>query len=523
MSNINPNYSLYLVTDRSLVPEGKTFLGQIERALEGGVTLVQLREKDTDTGPFVKLALEVKALTSRFHVPLIINDRIDVALAIDADGVHIGQDDMPLAQARAMLGPQKLIGVSCNNEEEASAAISGGADYLGIGAVWFTSTKKLTKQPLGVEGVQRILTSMTSLKDKMIPSVAIGGINASNASGLLEGSKTRPYFLGAKKIRSCSLDGLAIVSAIMAAEDAKKASAELSMMVQGFYRSTRSIDYNTKNGILRHAVDIIKSVKISNPMVHHITNHVVINDNANATLAVGASPIMSTKRAEIEDLAKVNGAMLLNMGTLNDIDTMVLAAQWNNRFENPVVLDPVGCGATTFRKEALKRFLDECKISVIKGNAGEILSMAGIDGKSKGVDSVGSYEESVIVDAIKGLAKKNGCVIGLTGPIDYVSDGDRVYAIENGASLLPLITGSGCMVSSVVACFVAPDSNDILLSTVAAILTVTIASEIAVQREYVNGPGTFRAALIDELYNITNTPEIIKQHAKIRILHETCK
>lgn len=154
MSNINPDYSLYLVTDRSLVPEGKTFLGQIERALEGGVTLVQLREKDTDTGPFVKLALEVKALTSRFHVPLIINDRIDVALAIDADGVHIGQDDMPLAQARAMLGPQKLIGVSCNNEKEASDAISGGADYLGIGAVWFTSTKKLTKQPLGVEGVQ---------------------------------------------------------------------------------------------------------------------------------------------------------------------------------------------------------------------------------------------------------------------------------------------------------------------------------------------------------------------------------
>ncbi|KAG1451076.1 hypothetical protein G6F56_008177 [Rhizopus delemar] len=404
MSNINPDYSLYLVTDRSLVPEGKTFLGQIERALEGGVTLVQLREKDTDTGPFVKLALEVKALTSRFHVPLIINDRIDVALAIDADGVHIGQDDMPLAQARAMLGPQKLIGVSCNNEKEASDAISGGADYLGIGAVWFTSTKKLTKQPLGVEGVQRILTSMTSLKDKMIPSVAIGGINASNASDLLEGSKT----LGTEKIRPCSLDGLAIVSAIMAAEDAKKASADLSMIVQGFYKSTSSIDYNTKTNVLRHAVDIIRSVKISNPMVHHITNHVVINDNANATLAVGASPIMSTKRDEIEDLAKVNGAMLLNMGMLNDIDTMVMAAQWNNRFENPVVLDPVGCGATVFRKKTLKRFLDECKFSVIKGNAGEILSMAGVDGKSKGVDSVGSYEESVIVDAIKGLAKKNG-------------------------------------------------------------------------------------------------------------------
>lgn len=148
------DYSLYLVTDSSLVPDGKTFLGQIEKALEGGVTLVQLREKDSDTGPFVKLALQVKELTRRFGVPLIINDRIDVALAVDAEGVHIGQDDMPLAQARAMLGSKKIIGVSCNNEEEAKAAILGGADYLGIGAVWFTSTKKLTKQPLGVEGVK---------------------------------------------------------------------------------------------------------------------------------------------------------------------------------------------------------------------------------------------------------------------------------------------------------------------------------------------------------------------------------
>lgn len=148
------DYSLYLVTDRSLVPEGKTFLGQIEQALEGGTTLVQLREKDTDTGPFIEFALKVKELTRRFGVPLIINDRIDVALAVDAEGVHIGQDDMPLAHARAILGPKKIIGVSCNNEKEAEEAIRGGADYLGIGAVWFTSTKKLVKQPLGIEGVQ---------------------------------------------------------------------------------------------------------------------------------------------------------------------------------------------------------------------------------------------------------------------------------------------------------------------------------------------------------------------------------
>ena len=160
------DYSLYLVTDRSLVPEGKAFLGQIERALEGGTTLVQLREKDTETGAFIDFALQVKELTRRFEVPLIINDRLDVALAIDAEGVHIGQDDMPLKEARRILGPKKIIGVSCNNEEEAAIAIADGADYLGIGAVWFTSTKKNIKEPMGIEGLQRkfvIPEKMTTL------------------------------------------------------------------------------------------------------------------------------------------------------------------------------------------------------------------------------------------------------------------------------------------------------------------------------------------------------------------------
>lgn len=110
------------------------------------------------------------------------------------------------------------------------------------------------------------------------------------------------------------------------------------------------------------------------------------------------------------------------------------------------------------------------------------------------------------------------CVIGLTGPTDYVSDGERVFAIENGDALLPLITGSGCMVSSVVACFTAANRDDYLLATVAGILTVTVASEIAAAREYVNGPGTFRAALIDELHNVTNSPELLEKYARIRTI-----
>ncbi|CEP12285.1 hypothetical protein [Parasitella parasitica] len=498
------DYSLYLVTDRSLVPETKTFLGQIERALEGGVTLVQLREKDTETGAFIDFAFKVKALTRKFGVPLIINDRLDVAQAVDAEGVHIGQDDMPLTTARQILGTTKIIGVSCNTEEEAAIAIRDGADYLGIGAVWFTSTKKNIKEPLGIQGVRRILESM----QHPIPTVAIGGISAKNACELLEGSSTGEIHI----------DGLAIVSAIMAAEDPKAACEELLKLIRHSLSKVGVKAYNTVDDAIQFAVQAAKNIKDKTPMVHHITNYVVINDNANATLAVGASPIMSTNRQEMEELAAVNGAMLLNMGTLNDVDAMISAAQANSRHGNPVVLDPVGCGATAFRRETLKRFLDECKLTVVKGNAGEILSMAGLGGRSRGVDSVGNNEEQLMVDAVRTLAKQNNCVIGLTGPTDYISDGGRVFAIENGDALLPLITGSGCMVSSVVACFAAANRDDYLLATVAGILTVTVASEIAASREYVNGPGTFRGALIDELHNVTNTPELLAQYARIRTI-----
>lgn len=441
-------------------------------------------------------------MTRKYGVPLIINDRLDVAQAIDAEGVHIGQDDMPLVQARQILGPKKIIGVSCNTEEEAEIAIRDGADYLGIGAVWFTSTKKNIKTPLGVEGLQRILKF---IEKSPIPTVAIGGIGAKNAAELIEGSNTGKLHV----------DGLAIVSAIMAAEDPKVACEELLSIIRKSFVNIGVKENNTVEDAIQFAMNASKNIKAKTPLVHHITNFVVINDNANATLAVGASPIMSTNREELEELAAINGAMLLNMGTLNDVDMMIAAAQANARHKNPVVLDPVGCGATTYRRSIVKRFLDNCDLTVVKGNAGEILSLVGL-GKSRGVDSVGESDEKIMVSTVKTLAKQNNCVFCITGPIDYISDGERVYAIENGSEYLTLITGAGCMASSLVACFTAANRDDYLLATVSAILTLTIASEIAAAREYVNGPGTFRSALIDELYNVTNSPELLKSYAKIR-------
>ncbi|KAF7731714.1 hypothetical protein EC973_008886 [Apophysomyces ossiformis] len=496
------DYSLYLVTDSNLVAEGHTFLQQIELALRGGVTLLQLREKELDTGPFIQLALQVKALTQKYNVPLIINDRLDVAQAVDADGVHIGQDDMPLVQARRILGNNKIIGVSVNNAAEAHAAIRGGADYLGIGAVWFTSTKKLKKQPLDISGVKDILASIES---NPIPTVAIGGINPENSKDLL-----------LKSAGKLHLSGLAVVSAIMSHPDPETLCASWLKSIRENIGATRGPE-DIKEAI-SFAVQAAKNIKEKSPMVHHITNYVVINDNANATLAVGASPIMSTNRAEMEDLAAVNGALVLNMGTLNDIDTMILAAQANAQHGNPVVLDPVGVGATQFRKDVAQRFLTECKLTVIKGNAAEILSMAGRGGKSRGVDSVGGTggEENAAI-AVRELALKHGCVVAMTGATDYVSDGSVVFAIDNGHELMELITGSGCMATSVVGCFLAANRANPLLATVAGLLTLTIASELAASSKEVHGPGTFRAALLDQLFTVTNDPDtIIKNLQRLR-------
>ncbi|KAI8337308.1 Hydroxyethylthiazole kinase, partial [Blakeslea trispora] len=142
----------------------------------------------------------------------------------------------------------------------------------------------------------------------------------------------------------------------------------------------------------------------------------------------------------------------------------------------------------------------------------------GLGGKSRGVDSVGTNEEQVMVDAVRRLARQNNCIVGLTGPVDYISDGDCVYAIENGSDYLPLITGSGCMVTSIVACFAAANRDNYLMATVSGILAVTVASEIAAKCSYVNGPGTFRAALIDALYNLANSPKLLKDYAKIRVI-----
>ena len=200
MNNID--LSLYLVTDKS--EDVEKFLNTIEEAIKGGTTVVQIREKTADTLDFYNLALRVKEITTKYNVPLIINDRVDVALAIDADGVHVGQSDMPCDVTRRLIGENKILGVSAATIEEAKKAQKDGADYIGTGAVFPTQTKddapSVTKQEL-----KEIVDSID------IPVVAIGGINLENAHELTD----------------TGISGLSVVSAIMSSDNPKKSSEEL--------------------------------------------------------------------------------------------------------------------------------------------------------------------------------------------------------------------------------------------------------------------------------------------------------
>lgn len=197
------DYSLYLVTDRDLL-KGKSLVEAIEEAILGGTTLVQLREKNVSSLEFYNVAKEVKKVTDKYNVPLIINDRLDIALAIDADGVHIGQSDLPCKVARSILPEGKIIGVSAHNLEEGLKAQADGADYIGCGAMFSTSTKKDTTN-VTFERLKEIKENLN------IPVVAIGGINENNID----------------KLSGSGIDGVAIVSAIIAKENVKEASRVL--------------------------------------------------------------------------------------------------------------------------------------------------------------------------------------------------------------------------------------------------------------------------------------------------------
>lgn len=211
MNFIKEQLNLYLVTDRHWLAN-RDLEDDVEKAILGGVTMVQLREKNIDNDSFIELAKKVKQVCNKYKVPFIINDNLEVALAVDSDGIHIGQDDLPASLVRQKIGPDKILGVSAHNLDEAIAAKKAGATYLGAGAMFSTTTKDNTTN-LSIEQLQAIT------KNVDIPVVAIGGINYDNCLSL----------------KNCNLAGIAVVSAIMAATNISEAASNLKKRAQVIY------------------------------------------------------------------------------------------------------------------------------------------------------------------------------------------------------------------------------------------------------------------------------------------------
>jgi hydroxyethylthiazole kinase len=248
-------------------------------------------------------------------------------------------------------------------------------------------------------------------------------------------------------------------------------------------------------------VQHLKLVRDKAPLVHSITNYVVMNNTANALLALGASPIMAHAHPEVEELVELVGALVINIGTLDEywVDSMMLAAKMANATGKPWVLDPVGAGASSYRNETLAELLHH-NPTIIRGNASEILSLARINITSKGVDSSNSAEEAI--EAGQGLSHDTGAVVCISGQNDYVILKDKVTKIENGHHLMGKITGMGCTATAIIGAFAAVVDNP-YDATVSAMTVLGIAGQLA--SEMAAGPGTMQMYIYDCLYQIADT------------------
>jgi hydroxyethylthiazole kinase len=261
---------------------------------------------------------------------------------------------------------------------------------------------------------------------------------------------------------------------------------------------------------MRSGADLA-AIRERKPLVHQITNYVVMNETANATLSLGALPVMAHAVEEVEEMASVAGALVLNIGTLSEhwIDAMLLAAEAANGARVPVVLDPVGAGATRLRTETAKRILDEAEIAVVRGNQAEVATLAGRDAEIRGVESIGASDSVAELAAVAAAAL--GCVAAVTGPVDHVSDGERTIAVANGDALLGTVSGTGCMSTAITGCFLAVARDRPLEAAAEALVAFGVAGEDAAKGA--KGPGSFHVALYDALYNLD--PGTLDSRAKV--------
>ncbi len=270
--------------------------------------------------------------------------------------------------------------------------------------------------------------------------------------------------------------------------------------------------------------ECLAKVRESVPLVHNITNYVTVNDVANVLLAVGGSPIMADDPEDAAEITAICGGLNINIGTLNKrtIPAMYAAGKVANDLGHPVLLDPVGAGASTLRTETAVGLLKELKVDVIRGNISEIKTLAFGSGNTKGVDAdvadaVTDETLETSVAFVKGLAKNTGAVVAVTGAIDLVADGDKCYVIRNGRPEMSKITGTGCQLSGVATAFAVANPDNKLEAVAAAVMTMGIAGEISwgLMAE-TDGNSTYRNRIIDTIYNMT--PDTLEAWAKYEIM-----
>lgn len=255
----------------------------------------------------------------------------------------------------------------------------------------------------------------------------------------------------------------------------------------------------------------LQAVRSERPLVHCITNYVTVNDVANILLALGASPIMADDEAEVAEITSMASALVLNIGTLNarTIPAMIQAGQCANQKGIPVILDPVGAGASTLRRETTKRILAEVNVSIVRGNLSEIAFVAGLNSAVKGVD-VGE-EQHEAQEVAKLAAQKIQGIAAITGAVDVISDGSRLVCLQNGHPMLARVTGTGCMSTALVAAYAA--QTDALTAAVGGILSMGIAGELAYQATGAIGTGRFHLALIDAISRLDK--DTLRERARL--------
>ena len=255
----------------------------------------------------------------------------------------------------------------------------------------------------------------------------------------------------------------------------------------------------------------LRTLRERKPLVHQITNYVVMNETANVTLALGALPVMAHAREEVEEMVWLAGALVLNIGTLSPpwVEAMLAAGKAANAAGVPVVLDPVGAGATSYRTRTARQIVDEVDVTVLRGNQGEVATLVGVEAEVRGVESIGVDGEPA--ELARAAAQHLGVVVSVTGRVDHVSDGKSVLSVANGHELLTTVTGTGCMSSAITGCFLAVKRDAPLEAAAEALAAFGVAAEDAARDA--RGPGSFHVGLYDALAALE--PETLDGRARI--------